>query len=62
MRFSISTIYYRTRGLEVIFEKRLNGGKCSKEESQQIQALEEKGYHPINNPFIKAPIGIDNHI
>jgi len=48
--------------LEEIFENKLKGVKCSKEENQQIKALEEKEYHLINNPFFNTAFGVDNHI
>ena len=47
---------------EEIFLKSLRGGKYSREESKQLRELEEKGYHPISNPFFNAPFGVDNHI
>ena len=37
-------------------------GKCNRADNKILQALEEKGYHPINNPFFNAPFGNDNHI
>jgi hypothetical protein len=40
----------------------LKGGKYSKAESKRLRELQEKGYHPINNPFFNAPFGKDNHI
>ena len=36
--------------------------KCNRADNKRLQALEEKGYHPINNPFFNAPFGNDNHI
>ena len=50
------------RECDEISEKSLKGGKYSKAESKRLQELQEKGYHPINNPFFNAPFGKDNHI
>jgi hypothetical protein len=47
---------------EEIFLKSLKGGKYSKAESKKLKALEQKGYHPMNNPFFNAPFGVENHI
>jgi hypothetical protein len=45
-----------------IYQKQLKGEKTSDAQRQLLANLEDKGYHPINNPFFNAPFGDDNHI
>jgi hypothetical protein len=47
---------------ETIFLKYLKGERYTSDETAQLKDLQEKGYHPISNPFFKAPFGVNNHI
>jgi hypothetical protein len=44
------------------FFKSFEGGRFSRTDKLTLKALENEGYHPINNPFFNAPFGVDNHI
>jgi hypothetical protein len=45
-----------------IYQKKLTGLKNTKAEEDLLDDLEDKGYHPIINPFSNAPFGENNHI
>jgi hypothetical protein len=47
---------------EKAYLKYLNGNRYTPEELNSLKDLQEKGYHPIINPFFKAPFGDNNHI
>jgi hypothetical protein len=47
---------------ETIYLQHLNGEKCNVDDVNLLKDLQEKGYHPINNPFFNAPFGVNNHI
>jgi len=40
----------------------LKGDKCNAEDTSSLKDRQGKGYHPVNNPFFKAPFGVTNHI
>ena len=62
-KFREMSIVPNIRECGEIFEKVLQqGGKWDANEKQIVDALGEKGYHPIINPFFNAPFGVDNHI
>ena len=47
---------------ENIYLKQLKGEKCNAEDKSFLENLGKKGYHPITNPFFKAPFGVNNHV
>jgi hypothetical protein len=47
---------------ENIYLNQLKGEKCNAEDKIYLENLGGKGYHPITNPFFKAPFGVNNHI
>jgi len=55
IKFRNSSIVPNIRECGEIFEKCLQqGGKWDANEKQIVDALGEKGYHPINNPFFNS--------
>ncbi len=44
------------------FVKYLSGERYTADEMNSLKDLQERGYHPIYNPFFKAHFGNDNHI
>ena len=56
------TIVDQIQKCAAIYQKHLAGVKCSIAEHNLLKDLQDKGHHPIINPFFDAPFGIDNHI
>ena len=56
------TIVDQIKKCAAIYQKHLAGVKCSIAEHNLLKDLQDKGHHPIINPFFDAPFGIDNHI
>ena len=45
-----------------IYHKQLTNNHITSVERNLLKDLQDRGYHPINNPFFEAPFGVNNHI